>query len=220
MAISLLIYSPNSKEPADCELKGFKIMRPLPILMFYLDKRESGHFRPEIKNVWRQWGFHERWCKRITSYSALLPLCLEFIFLIVRLPNIYDLDVIHEEKELAWSSSLVILRKKFLEFQGQNVQFYFILLVLAAETGFRQSREALCKLSRPEFILKTTWVYACCLTIATSRFTLPNIAYMPTGTEQNLQGACLLVGGWEDKQETETVEAKGVPRGYTMTRGS
>lgn len=141
MARSLLIYSPNSKEPADCERKGSKIMRSLPILLFYLDKRENGHFRPEIKNVWKQWGFHERWCKRITSYSALLPLCLEFIFLAVRLPNIYDLDVIHEEKELAWSSSLVILRKKFLEFQGQNVQFYFILLVLAAETGFRQSRE-------------------------------------------------------------------------------
>lgn len=40
-------------------------------------------------------------------------------------------------------------QEEVLEFQGQNVQFCFIPLVLAAETGFRQSREALCKLPKP-----------------------------------------------------------------------
>lgn len=88
-------------------------------------------------------------------------------------------------------------QEEVLEFQGQNAQFCFVFfpLVLAAKTVFRQSREALCKLPRPKLILKKTWVYACCLTIATNRFTLPNIVYMPTEEEQNLQGACLLEGG-------------------------
>ena len=89
-------------------------------------------------------------------------------------------------------------QEEVLAFLGQNAQFCFVFfspLVLAAETGFRQSREALCKLPRPNFILKKTWVCACCLTKATNRFTLPNIVYMPTGEEQNLQGACLLEDG-------------------------
>lgn len=113
VALSLLIYSSNSKEPADCQLKGSKIMWSPPILMFYLDKRERGGISIQKLRMCEDSGVSMSVDVR-ESQVTLLPLCLEFTFLVVRLPNIYDLDVIHKEKELAWSYySLVILRKKF-----------------------------------------------------------------------------------------------------------